>query len=200
MAAAQYWIALVTIVTVPPVAAVWFIIHPFAGFWRRVGPAITYTVVLAVIVPQVVALALLRELLLSVHYGVSWALVVGGVALTAVSMAIGVARWRHLTPAVMLGVPEVSRDGPGKLLTEGIYSHIRHPRYVELFLGITGFALFTNYLAMYVLAAIFWPVIYAIMLLEERELRERFGEAYEEYCRRTPRFIPRLRRRDRGEG
>jgi len=30
-------------------------------------------------------------------------------------------------------------------------------------------------------------------MLEERELRERFGAEYDAYCRRVPRFLPRLR-------
>jgi protein-S-isoprenylcysteine O-methyltransferase Ste14 len=35
-----------------------------------------------------------------------------------------------------------------------------------------------------------------VVRLEERELRERFGTAYEEYCRRVPRFVLKLRPRD----
>jgi protein-S-isoprenylcysteine O-methyltransferase Ste14 len=40
-------------------------------------------------------------------------------------------------------------------------------------------------------------VIYVVQLtlqlpLEERELRERFGEAYLRYCARVPRLLPRL--------
>jgi protein-S-isoprenylcysteine O-methyltransferase Ste14 len=30
------------------------------------------------------------------------------------------------------------------------------------------------------------------LYLEERELKTRFGEAYERYCRLVPRFVPRL--------
>jgi len=32
-----------------------------------------------------------------------------------------------------------------------------------------------------------------VPMLEERELRERFGAKYDAYCRRVPRFLPRLR-------
>ena len=76
MEPAQYWIALVTIVTVPPAGLAWFIIHPFTRFWRKVGLGITYTVMLALVLLQAAGLLLIRRWLLSVHYGVSWPLVV----------------------------------------------------------------------------------------------------------------------------
>jgi len=31
-----------------------------------------------------------------------------------------------------------------------------------------------------------------VVYLEEPELRERFGKQYEDYCRRVPRWLPRL--------
>jgi protein-S-isoprenylcysteine O-methyltransferase Ste14 len=34
-----------------------------------------------------------------------------------------------------------------------------------------------------------------VVYIEEPELRERFGESYEAYCRRVPRWLPRLTRR-----
>jgi protein-S-isoprenylcysteine O-methyltransferase Ste14 len=34
-----------------------------------------------------------------------------------------------------------------------------------------------------------------LVLLEERELRDRFGAEYEEYCRQVPRWIPGRSRR-----
>jgi protein-S-isoprenylcysteine O-methyltransferase Ste14 len=33
-------------------------------------------------------------------------------------------------------------------------------------------------------------MMHIIVLLEEKELKERFGRGYEEYCRRVPRYIP----------
>jgi protein-S-isoprenylcysteine O-methyltransferase Ste14 len=43
---------------------------------------------------------------------------------------------------------------------------------------------------MWIVAAI-WLVLTRIAIaLEERELRNRFGASYAEYCRRVPRFFP----------
>ena len=37
------------------------------------------------------------------------------------------------------------------------------------------------------------PIVHAVVLLEERELRQRFGEAYGTYCEDVPRYVPRRR-------
>ncbi len=54
-----------------------------------------------------------------------------------------------------------------------------------------GYAFIANYLGMDILFALTVPAIYFIVVLEERELRDRFGSTYEEYSRRVPRFFPR---------
>jgi hypothetical protein len=36
------------------------------------------------------------------------------------------------------------------------------------------------------------PGILVIALLEEKELRDHFGDAYQTYCRAVPRFLPKL--------
>lgn len=78
------------------------------------------------------------------------------------------------------------------MLSEGIYGRIRHPRYVEVVIGTWAYAVFANHLGAYVVAALTIPSIHLIVLLEERELVERFGARYEEYRSRVPRYVPRL--------
>jgi protein-S-isoprenylcysteine O-methyltransferase Ste14 len=51
--------------------------------------------------------------------------------------------------------------------------------------------LFANYQFLYIFLLVAAALIYLLVLIEERELRERFGEAYVEYSRRVPRFVPR---------
>ena len=76
----------------------------------------------------------------------------------------------------------------GRLLTEGVYSRVRHPRYVAVLIGLISVALFSNYLALYLLLPIGAAGLYVIVRLEERELLERFGDEYETYRDRVPMF------------
>ena len=199
MQTAADWLAAFTIVAVPPFILFWFFVHPFTRGWRKLGPTKAYPIFSVILVAMMVIIYQFRAPLLRVHYGVSWPLTALASVLFLVSLALGLLRTRRLGPAVMLGFPQLSaQDRPGTLITYGIYSYLRHPRYVEAGLGLVSVAFFANYLAVYVIAAAYIPLIYLVVLLEERELRERFGEEYEQYCRRVPRFVPRLiRRKDR---
>ena len=83
------------------------------------------------------------------------------------------------------------RDQSGALLTRGIYSAVRHPRYVGGAVGTLGMALFANYLSAYAVCALYFPLITAVAAAEERELLARFGDDYHRYMKAVPRFIPR---------
>jgi protein-S-isoprenylcysteine O-methyltransferase Ste14 len=93
----------------------------------------------------------------------------------------------------MAGAPELDADGRGgELLTDGVYARIRHPRYVAVTLGVIAWALFTNFLGMYLLIPISVAGLLLIASIEERELVRRFGEEYAAYRSRVPMFIPRF--------
>jgi protein-S-isoprenylcysteine O-methyltransferase Ste14 len=194
-----YCVALITVMAVPAAGAVWFVIHPLTRLWRRVGPVGTYLVVTVVVVATMWGAYLARGPLLAVRFGVRTPLVVAAAAVFGAGSYVRRQVHRQLRASVVLGLPEISpRDG-GRLIVEGIYSRMRHPRYVGVGLGVAAMALFANYLATYVLLLAYVPTIYAIVLLEERELEARFGDAYREYCKKVPRFLPRLRRAARRE-
>ncbi len=193
MNSVRYYVALVVLLSVPPGLLLWFIIHPFASFWRRLGPVWTYSILVLPMVAMMVGLFLVRKPLLTVDFGTRYELIAVGVLVMVGAFTIGIKRKKHLTFGILAGLPELSQQRyPGKLLTEGLYAKIRHPRYVEAFLGILGYALIANYLAPYFLVLLSIPIIFLIVALEERELRDRFGEEYEEYCRNVPRFLPKF--------
>ncbi len=192
MSTARYVIAVILLVSLPPGVLLWLVIHPFVGLWRRFGPAWTYAILTVPVLGMMLALYRARGALLGADLGTSVPLIALAVACFSTGVAIARKRRRHLTQKIMTGIPELRREGGdrGALLTEGIYGRIRHPRYVELVFLVAAYACFANYVGLYVLLALMLPALYLVVLFEERELRDRFGAEYEEYCRRVPRFVP----------
>ena len=191
MSTARYVIAVLLVISLPPAIVWWYVIHPFVGFWRKIGKPITYTVMTVLFLGSVVGLFAVRDTLVLTDLGTSWIMV--GVAAVLVIPAIWLAilRAKYLSFGILAGVPELDADGSGgKLLNQGIYAVIRHPRYVEIALGSLAYAAFANYLGGYILALLTIPGIHAVVVIEEKELAERFGEEYEAYRASVPRYIP----------
>ena len=189
----RYFLALILVVTLPPLFFYWLLIHPFINFWRAKGIGVTYSVVLTIIAAGLLGLFSIRHHLLAIDLGTNYVLAGLGILCLALSGMMRFALHRHLTLSTLLGLPEIAPDRyPRTLVTEGLYARIRHPRYVQVVIALTGYALIANYLASYLVVALWIPAIYIIVVLEERELRDHFGKVYEDYCRRVPRFMPRL--------
>lgn len=99
-------------------------------------------------------------------------------------------RRKYLNQRVLVGVPEISKADRGRLLCEGIYARTRNPRYLEFLSFSFAYVAFANYTGTWMLYLLTFPAIHLVVLLEEPELRERFGTEYEDYCRRVPRYLP----------
>ncbi len=194
----RYYLALILLIGLPPGLLLWLVIHPLARFWRRLGPVWTYTVLGLPSFLLMAAVFAVRRQVLVTDFGTNIPMIVLGLLCATAGTVIAVKRKKYLTLSILVGVPELSADTAGTLLTEGIYSRIRHPRYIEALLWIFAYAFITNYLVLYIVAVASLPVIYLIVVLEERELLERFGVEYEEYRRHVPRFVPK-KVRSRGE-
>ncbi len=192
--AIRYYLALITVVAWPGAVAFWLIVHPLIGLWRRTGLVVPYALSAIVAVVIGVFLFQARDVLLAVEFGSHRLLIGLGIAVFAVGFALDLWVRRGLNIRTLIGVPELRGESePGVLLTDGPYRFVRHPRYAVLIVAFLGIALFTNYLALYVTAVAIVPALYLIAWLEERELIARFGEAYRDYMRRTPRFLPFMR-------
>lgn len=80
------------------------------------------------------------------------------------------------------------------LVTDGPFSIVRNPLYLFSWLGFTGLALFSNNLwLILIVPAGFWILYHRLIAREEAFLQNAFGDEYEAYCRRVPRFIPDFR-------
>ena len=79
------------------------------------------------------------------------------------------------------------------LVTEGLFRHTRNPLYVGKFLMVLGAGIASNHWAALLAFTGAYSLMYqAVTLAEEHYLRGKFGAAFDDYCRRVPRWWPRL--------
>src|SRR5450755_2182105 len=190
----RYFLGVAIVIVVPLGLLYWLIIHLWSGWWRRWGPIRTYLAVLPVLTALGVLLFQVREHLLGADLGTNWGLIGIALVLYCPVTWMELQYWRQLSISTLVGIPELSQQRKGRLLREGIYGVVRHPRYLSAGIGMIANALIVNYLGVYVLLIAVVPPGYLMLVLEERELLGRFGDAYREYQRDVPRLIPRPRR------
>lgn len=79
----------------------------------------------------------------------------------------------------------------GRLATTGPYAHTRNPLYLGSFLIAAGFAIAAHW-SLLLLVIAFFALVYGPTMQQEREhVRSLFPEAYAEYERNVPAFLPR---------
>ncbi len=113
-----------------------------------------------------------------------------GFALSALGEAVRV---------TTIGMQYIVRGGRDRrvyakdLVTGGFYAHTRNPMYVGNVLILVGLAVASNsWFCAVVLTAAYVFVCVAIVAAEESYLRDKFGAAFDEYCRDVPRWLPRM--------
>ena len=91
-------------------------------------------------------------------------------------------------------------NSQGRLAKDGLYGKVRHPQYVGIIVALFGQII---HWPTVITVALFPIIVFAYLVLahkEERKMIEAFGDAYREYQRRVPRFIPRIGRRESPHG
>lgn len=81
-------------------------------------------------------------------------------------------------------------DSPEKLITEGIYKYTRNPMYLSGILMVLGEAIFfESFMILLYSFLLFLVYHFFIVFYEEPHLMKKYGQIYEEYMKRTPRWI-----------
>jgi protein-S-isoprenylcysteine O-methyltransferase Ste14 len=79
----------------------------------------------------------------------------------------------------------------GKLVTTGIYAHVRNPVYaVWILLIAPGLILATGFLLLIALPFVMYGLVRVLIVEEDEYLAEKFGEDYLEYKKRVNSIIP----------
>jgi protein-S-isoprenylcysteine O-methyltransferase Ste14 len=114
-----------------------------------------------------------------------WLLIAAGIALYFACAFWGFAVRGKGTPLPL--------DPPKKLVVEGPYRIVRNPMYWSVASVMLGEAAVFHSAALAEWAAVFFVAASLFTLfIEEPALKQKFGTEYEEYCRRVPRWIPRV--------
>jgi len=85
-------------------------------------------------------------------------------------------------------------DPPKQLLSAGIYRHVRNPIYLGALIVQMGYIIwFGSALAIVYTVLFFLAFHFLIIVVEEPILRNTFGAAYEDYQKRVPRWVPKIK-------
>ena len=187
----RYIVALLLVTLVPAMCLYWLLLHGFLPVWKRLGISASQYLLWAAVLAIAVYFSSWRDVLLATDYGFQPLLFVTGIVLLLGAIAFRIQIERFLPWRVQLGLPEIDPAGHAhKLITDGPYAHTRHPRYLQVFLALAGWAFLANYAAAYVVALLWVPLMLIIVRLEEAELHRRFGADYDAYCGHVARFWP----------
>jgi protein-S-isoprenylcysteine O-methyltransferase Ste14 len=183
------WMASVLYSSIP---LYWFVVHPFAGSWRKMGRS-PYRIVLPVWAALIFLLGWISWPWRTVQlYSSPWMW-----APAAVLLLVGLTLYSRISSS--FGAHKLSGEAelrPGEhaqeLVTSGLHSRMRHPIYVAHLTNFAGWTLGSGLLVSDILFAISLVLTFPLMIwLEERELAARFGARYREYQQRVP-LLPRF--------
>ena len=158
-------------------------------FWRLLKTAL-----FTVVAPGTVAYFLPHWLVLSGHPARAWGLGPWRyLGLVPVVIGVPVYLWCAWDFAVSgLGTP-APIDAPRKLVAKGLYRFVRNPMYVGVGSVIAGQVVLFESRVLLVYLALLWLYFHLfVVFYEEPTLRRKFGGEYGDYCRRVPRWLPRL--------
>lgn len=138
----RYYLALFVVMAFPVTFSFWFSIHPFIRYWRKLGAGRTYAIHFTAMGVIAAGLFVVRRKLLSVEFGTNPILIGLAVLIFVFVFAAALRLKKEIGWKVLIGLPEVVPQRYNtRLVTTGVYSRVRHPRYVEALSAVLAYAL-----------------------------------------------------------
>ncbi len=89
-------------------------------------------------------------------------------------------------------------DPPRKIVMVGLYRYIRNPMYAGVLILVLGWGILFQSVALWLYTGILFPAFnISIRLYEEPWLHENFGEEWQSYRSKVPRWLPHLLKRNK---
>jgi len=190
------FLAIMTLMFWSAIPLFWIPVHLATGFFRKLG-LFTYLMPFIIWFPIAYVIYHYRSFLLHFKVQLPAILNITGIPLFLFGTLL------HVWTAVLLGglgiigVPEISSKVKSSLATKGPFSIVRHPTYLAHTLIFFGVFFITNETAVGVVALLDSIVVNSLIIpLEEKELLNRFGGAYQLYKRQVPDSVfPRMKKK-----
>jgi protein-S-isoprenylcysteine O-methyltransferase Ste14 len=169
-----------------PVPFYWLILHPPVLFWRKhMRAAFPVAVLAAWGIVDVLLYRLRLELFR--RDGVSRLALLGFVL-------IGVDVFTFTKSEAVLGgrriVGHSELEGSRELIARGLYTRVRHPRYLGMMSGVLGACLIVALPPLWAAGVVWLFLALLTIRAEEHELHARLGPAYAAYAERVPALLP----------
>jgi protein-S-isoprenylcysteine O-methyltransferase Ste14 len=169
-----------------PVPFYWLILHQPVSFWRKhVRAAFLVAVVAAWGIVDVLLYRFRLELFR--RDGASWLALLGFVL-------IGVDVFTFTKSEAVLGgrriVGHSELAGSRELIARGLYTRVRHPRYLGMMSGVLGACLIVALPPLWAAGVVWLLLALFTIRAEEHELHARLGPAYAAYAERVPALLP----------
>ena len=183
------WMAAIVYGTIP---SYWLFVHRHAHRWaERGGKRLAAVGPVWPLLWAVVA-AMTWRARSTVLYSAGWTWVPGGLLIFCGIVFYGLAR-RDFSTDQVLGRSELQpHKHEQRLVAGGIRAHIRHPYYAGHLCELLGWSIGSGLLVCYLLLGLAILTGYPMIRGEERELEQRFGEAYRAYRQRSAAVFPGL--------
>lgn len=185
----RYFLGLVLIIIMPVVITFWVIIHGGSKQWRKRSPEMAYSFAGFFILIVVLLAWSYRIRLLGADLGFNLLLFVIGTLIYIASFVLWKPVKNHLDFKTFAGVPEIT-NRKIELIQDGPFAIVRHPRYLMVAIGVTGWCLMSNYAGAYLIGLLSIAGLFLIVWLEERDLVIRFDDEYRAYQKQVPQLIP----------
>jgi protein-S-isoprenylcysteine O-methyltransferase Ste14 len=186
LARATRLIAIFVLAFEMPVPIYWLILHQPVLFWRKhMRAAFPVAVLAAWGIVDVLLYRLRLELFR--RDGVSWLALLGFVL-------IGVDVFTFTKSEAVLGgrriVGHSELEGSRELIARGLYTRVRHPRYLGMMSGVLGACLIVALPPLWAAGVVWLFLALLTIRAEEHELHARLGPAYAAYAERVPALLP----------